>query len=191
MKIALDPGHGGIYTGAIGNVPFELQEKDVTLSLCIKIKDLLKAAGHKVILTRTRDVHLATNIRDDIHRRAALANEANAEVLISIHCNAFSDPNPEGIESWYKPHSAAAEKFARAIQNALVAKFSNHLNRGVKPKDLLLFRYAQMPACHIETEFLTNPAQLEFLASDFNQDAIADAIVRGLLHLSSSPRRRS
>lgn len=191
MKIALDPGHGGIYTGAIGTVPFELQEKDVTLSICMKVRDLLRSAGHKVILTRTGDAQLALNMRDDIHKRAAIANNAKADVLVSIHCNAFSDPNPEGIESWYKPNSAAAEKLARAIQTALVSRFSNHLNRGVKPKDLLLFRYTQMPACHIETEFLTNPAQLEFLASDFNQDAIADAITHGLLHLTKSSRRHS
>ena len=71
MKIALDPGHGGIYTGAIGTVPYELREKDVTLAICLKMKDLLKAAGHKVILTRSSDVHLAETMRDDLRQRAA------------------------------------------------------------------------------------------------------------------------
>lgn len=190
MKIALDPGHGGIYTGAIGTVPYELREKDVTLAICLKMKDLLKAAGHKVILTRSSDVHLAEAMREDLRQRAEIANLAAADLLVSVHCNAFSDPNPEGIETWHRPHSAASEKLARAVQTALMAKFGNHLNRRVKAKDLLLFRHANMPACHVETEFLTNPAQLEFLASEFNQAAIAGAIAEGVLQMAKASHSR-
>ncbi|MDZ7267236.1 MAG: N-acetylmuramoyl-L-alanine amidase [candidate division KSB1 bacterium] len=191
MIIALDPGHGGIFTGAIGTAPYELREKDVTLAICLKLKDLLKAAGHKVILTRSSDVHLAESIAEDLRRRAEIANRAAADLLVSVHCNAFSDPNPEGMETWHRLHSPASEKLARAIQAALMAKFSNHLNRGVKARDLLLFRHANMPACHVETEFLTNPAQLEFLASEFNQAAIAGAIAEGVLQVAkAAPARR-
>ena len=186
MRIALDPGHGGMFPGAIGTVPFDLHEKDVTLAICLRIRKLLRKNRHQAVLTRNKDMHLDSHLDADLRKRAEIANRAQADFLISVHCSAFSDPNPEGIECWYQPGSKRAQQLAVAIQTALTSRFSDHLNRGVKPKDLLIFRHAQMPACHIETEFLTNPAQLEFLASEANQHEIAQAITDGLLHLAGS-----
>lgn len=185
MKIALDPGHGGIFPGAIGLVPFELKEKDVTLAICMKMSNLLKKQGHKVLLTRDGDLNLDSNVAHDVRMRAELANEARADLLVSVHCNAYSDHNPEGIETWYQAENKRSETLARTIQQALAVTFADHLNRGVKAKDLLLFRTLAMPACHIETEYLTNPTQLEFLASDFNQEKIAQALVQGVLNFSA------
>ncbi len=180
MKIALDPGHGGIFSGAIGTVPFELHEKDVVWGICSKLAALLKKARHQVMLTRTGDVNLDKNLGQDLHKRADLINRAQVDLLVSVHCNAFSDPHPEGIECWYRPDSPAAEALARTLQQNLAKTFSDHLNRGIKAKDLVLFRYTQVPACHLETEFITNPTQLEFLASDFNQEKIAYTIAQAL-----------
>ncbi len=185
MKIALDPGHGGIFPGAIGLVPFELKEKDVTLAICAKMSTLLKKQGHKVLLTREGDTNWESNVSRDIRKRAELANNARADLLVSVHCNAYSDPNPEGIETWYRVENKRSETLARTMQQALAVTFSDHLNRGVKPKDLLLFRYLAMPACHVEAEYLTNPAQLEFLASDFNQEKIAQTLTQGLLNFAA------
>ena len=184
MKIALDPGHGGIFSGAIGTVPFEVHEKDVTWGICSKLAVLLKKARHQVVLTRTGDVHWDKNLGKDLQKRAEIVNRANADLLLSVHCNAFSDPHPEGIECWYRPETPAAEALARALQLNLIKTFSNHLNRGIKPKDLALFRYTHLPACHLETEFITNPVQLEFLASEFNQEKIAYTLAQALLQLS-------
>ncbi|NUO79156.1 N-acetylmuramoyl-L-alanine amidase [candidate division KSB1 bacterium] len=185
MKIALDPGHGGIFPGAIGLAPFELREKDVTLAICTKMSNLLKKQGHKVILTRERDLNLDNNFTKDLRMRAALAMQTKSDVFVSVHCNAYSDPNPEGIETWYRAENKRSETLARTIQQAMAAAFSDHLNRGVKAKDLLMFRHLEIPACHIETEYLTNPTQLEFLASDFNQEKIAQALTQGILNFAA------
>jgi N-acetylmuramoyl-L-alanine amidase len=180
MKIALDPGHGGIFPGAIGVNPFELREKDVMLALVLKIGKLLKQNGHQIIYTRHQDAHLDENLRADLLKRLACANEGKAEIFVSVHCNAYSDPNPEGIETLYFPDSPLSEKLARAIQDSVVSAFADHVNRGVKPKDLFILRHAQMPACQLETEFISNPTQLEFLASPANQDNLARAIADGI-----------
>jgi N-acetylmuramoyl-L-alanine amidase len=185
MKIALDPGHGGIFSGAIGLAPFELKEKDVTLAICTKMSNLLKKQGHKVLLTRQGDANWDSNVARDLRKRADLANRAQADLLVSVHCNAYSDPNPEGIETWYSAENKRSETLARTVQQALAVTFSDHLNRGVKAKDLSLFRRLLMPACHVETEYLTNPAQLEFLASDFNHEKIAQALVQGVLNFAA------
>jgi len=180
MKIALDPGHGGIFPGAIGVNPFELREKDVMLALVLKIGKLLKQNGHHIIYTRHQDAHLDENVRADLLKRIACANDHKADVFISLHCNAYSDPNPEGIETLYYPDSPLSEKLARTIQDSVVSTFADHVNRGVKPKDLFILRHAQMPACQLETEFISNPAQLEFLAAPANQDHLARAIADGI-----------
>jgi N-acetylmuramoyl-L-alanine amidase len=123
---------------------------------------------------------LDENLRADLLKRIVQANDAKADVFVSLHCNAYSDPNPEGIETLYHPDSPASEKLARLIQDSVVSTFADHVNRGVKPKDLFLLRHAQMPACQLETEFISNPAQLEFLASTANQDNLASAIADGI-----------
>lgn len=180
MKIALDAGHGGIFPGAIGVNPFELREKDVMLALALKVGKLLKQTGHQIVYTRQDDKQLDENLRTDLLKRIACANDSQADVFVSLHCNVYSDPNPEGIETLYNLESPLSEKLARAIQDSVVSTFTDHVNRGVKPKDLFILRHAQMPACQLETEFISNPAQLEFLASPVNQENLARAIADGI-----------
>jgi N-acetylmuramoyl-L-alanine amidase len=180
MKIAIDPGHGGMFPGAVGTNPFVVSEKDVTLAISLFLSKILKKQGHEVILTRNRDVHLATELDADLMKRAEIANAARAQLLVSVHCNAYTDPNPEGMETYFFPGSPRGERLAGVMQEAMISAFANHLNRGVKPKELLVLQHATMPACWVETEFLTNPAQLEFLAAERNQEAIANAIAAGV-----------
>jgi N-acetylmuramoyl-L-alanine amidase len=180
VKIAVDPGHGGMFPGAIGNNPYVVHEKDVTLAICLALAKILKKQGHKVILTRNRDAHLASDVTADLAQRAETANAAHAQLFLSVHCNAYSDPNSEGIETCYFPGSPRSERLAQAVQEALLAKFKDHLNRGVKAKDLSMLQRAAMPACWIETEFLTNPKQLEFLMNERNQEAMAQAMAEGI-----------
>jgi N-acetylmuramoyl-L-alanine amidase len=181
MKIALDPGHGGIFPGAIGVNPFELREKDVTLAICLKMGKILKHSGHQILFTRTGDTHLNENLSADLRRRIEMANQAKTDAFISVHCNVYSDPNPEGMETLYHPDSASGEKLARAIQDSLASTFTDHVNRGIKPKDLLVLREAKMPSCQVEAEFISNPVQLEFLAAAANQENLARAIAEGIL----------
>lgn len=181
MKIALDPGHGGIFPGAVGVTPFELREKDAMLSLGLKVGKLLKQGGHQILFTRHDDTNLDENLSADLRKRVEFANDHKADLFVSLHCNAYLDPNPEGIETLYYPDSAASEKLARSIQDSLASTFTDHVNRGAKPKDLFLLRFAKMPACQVETEFISNPMQLEFLASPEKQDHLARAIADGIM----------
>jgi len=180
VKIAIDPGHGGMFQGAIGVNPFVVHEKDVTLAISLFLAKLLKKQGHKVILTRNRDMHLSPDLNTDLAQRAEMANNARAQLFVSVHCNAYADPNSEGIETYYCHGSPRSEQLAGAVQEAILAALKDHLNRGVKPKDLQLLQRAMMPACQVETEFLTNSKQLEFLVNERNQELIAQAIAEGI-----------
>jgi N-acetylmuramoyl-L-alanine amidase len=92
--VVIDPGHGGLYSGtANGLISIE---KDITLEISLKLGEALKNAfpDVKVVYTRTTDACSggATNLRDDLHNRAKIANDAKGDLFISIHCNATPQP---------------------------------------------------------------------------------------------------
>ncbi len=94
--IVIDPGHGRCNI----REPEDsfLLEKDVTLEISLKLGEAIKKnfPGTKVVFTRTTDacVNNATNLHDDLHGRAEIANQAKGDLFISIHCNAT--PHPPG-----------------------------------------------------------------------------------------------
>jgi N-acetylmuramoyl-L-alanine amidase len=91
--LIIDPGHGGLYPGTRGLIS---TEKDVTLDISLKLSDAVKKIfpGIKVVLTRNTDAcaNNATNLHDDLHARAQIANQAKGDLFISIHCNSTRQP---------------------------------------------------------------------------------------------------
>ncbi|MBI5570052.1 MAG: N-acetylmuramoyl-L-alanine amidase [Desulfomonile tiedjei] len=94
--VAIDPGHGGKDPGAISKDGL-LKEKEVTLAIAKQLKESLKKQlpGITVEFTRTDDSFVP------VQERTALANSANADLFVSIHCNAAEDTNSKGIETYY------------------------------------------------------------------------------------------
>jgi N-acetylmuramoyl-L-alanine amidase len=104
-RIVVDPGHGGHDPGAVG--PSGLQEKDVVLSIGLKLRELLKdELGLDVIMTRSTDVFIP------LEERTAIANKLNADLFLSVHANAASNRNASGIETYYL-NLAKTEKAAQ------------------------------------------------------------------------------
>lgn len=89
--VMIDAGHGGKDPGAQGN---GLVEKDVNLRMALTLGKTLKSRGFKVIYTRTTDVFLA------LEERTALANAKKADLFLSVHCNAHTDPSMSGLETY-------------------------------------------------------------------------------------------
>jgi N-acetylmuramoyl-L-alanine amidase len=91
--IVIDPGHSPCDQGTKGLIS---AEKDVTLDIALKLGESIKTnfPGIKVVFTRTTDacVNGATNLHDDLHGRAQIANQARGDLFISIHCNATRQP---------------------------------------------------------------------------------------------------
>lgn len=88
LLVAIDPGHGGEKRGAIG--PNRLEEKDAALAISLALRDQLEANGHRVILTRDTDRHVA------LRPRIRLANDAGADLFVSVHLNAVPASAPPG-----------------------------------------------------------------------------------------------
>ena len=104
--IMLDPNHGKHDPGAIG--PGRLQEKDVTLDVARRLRDrLLRHGAYQVLLTRNGDRALA------LDERVAFANEAGADLYVSVHVNALPDPTLAPVETFY--FGVEADSAARAL----------------------------------------------------------------------------
>jgi N-acetylmuramoyl-L-alanine amidase len=174
MRICIDPGHGGADPGAIGISPFTLEEKELTLDVSSFLREELASAGHTVIMTRQQDVFIR------LEDRAAIANQASADLFISIHANAAETPEPQGMEVFCFPGSVRGRELAERVLDSMLTEFDDHRNRGVKEANFAVLRLSGMPAILVECEFLTNPRQLEFLADEGNQRRLAAAIARAV-----------
>lgn len=116
LRIVLDPGHGGDDPGARG--PTGTLEKTVTLAMARKLALVLqKRLGAKVLLTRYSDRTVSLESRNQ------LANRNHADLFISIHANAATDPAQHGIQTYYLNNASddAARRLA-ARENAVAGR---------------------------------------------------------------------
>lgn len=122
FKVVIDAGHGAHDPGCIGS---QLNEKDVNLSMALKIGKLISdnCPDVQVIYTRKTDVFV------ELYRRAQIANDAHADLFISIHCNAAENPQANGVETFVMglAKSEANQAVARK-ENAAILKEKNYQN---------------------------------------------------------------
>ncbi len=179
--IVIDPGHGGSDSGAVG--PTGVKEKDVALAVSKKVESLLASSGARVIMTRSRDVDVyAPNATDkqELQARCNVGNrDPRAALFVSIHCNAFSNPAANGMETYYCAGSQKGYEAANFINEEL-AKAGGLFNRGVKTANYYVLRHTSMPATLLELGFVTNYREEKLLRSDAYQTKLANAIVRGI-----------
>lgn len=97
VTVVIDPGHGGVFPGMSSRW---LTEKDVTLDVALRVRAKLQARGIKVIMTRSGDTQISTDLTQDLDARSKLANNGKVGAFISIHVNAGPD-SAQGIETYY------------------------------------------------------------------------------------------
>ena len=170
MKIFLDPGHGGKDPGALGN---NLKEKDIALSVTLKVGEILKRHNVEVIYSRTTDVFL------ELSERTNLANKANADIFVSIHCNAAENINAKGVETFSYPNSSKGTALAKCIQDSILQSKVYTLDRGIKTANFAVLRQSNMPSALVELAFITNVDDSKILKD--RQDELAVAVSKGIL----------
>ena len=125
--IALDAGHGGKDTGAIGVTG--VKEKDINLAITLEVDKILREAGLRTMLTRSDDSYPTLQERTD------LANQAQASIFVAIHNNAAGDPTSAGTETFYwgtdAEYSVEGKRLAQAIQRNLIAALGS-ADRGAR-----------------------------------------------------------
>jgi N-acetylmuramoyl-L-alanine amidase CwlD len=172
--IVVDPGHGGSDPGAVGYTG--LQEKVVNLAVAQNLITLLKAAGAEVIVTRSGDLSVS-NLK-----RVELANKSGADLFVSIHANAFTNPESNGTETHYcgnNENSSASRFLAQQLQRELLSALGLR-DRGVKANSFYVLTKAEMPSALVELGFITNLEEEELLKKPETQGRAAEAVYRGI-----------
>ena len=172
MKVFLNPGHapnGNPDPGACG---CGLRECDVAKNVADLVAGYLAAAGVEVV---------GSLQSDSLHEVVSASNRADADVFISIHCNACNG-NANGTEVWYYYGSGEGEKLADCIQNQIVDALGT-VDRGVKGakpgvNGLYVLSNTDAVAVLVELAFIDNESDAALLRE--RQDEFARAIARGV-----------
>jgi N-acetylmuramoyl-L-alanine amidase len=153
-KVVLDAGHGGTDSGAV-NTKYRLTEKEQTLEVANKLRDLLDADGCTVYMTRTLNSQTLSN-----NDRYTYANTTGADVLVSIHMNGSTDPSTDYTTTlfgkWRKDKELANTVF-RSLSSLPAANGSGTIATR-KPYSFAsgVLLKSNMPATIAETVFITN-----------------------------------
>ncbi len=167
MLVALDPGHGGKDCGAVGR--YGLTEAEVVLDVAERVGRLLTG---DVVLTRGADIYL------DLRERAVMANQAGADVFVSIHCNGFHKL-AYGAETWHYPNSSGGKRLAALVQKALITHIVE-ANRGIKEGTFAVLQRTTRPAVLVELPFITTPEYEYKLGYEGYRQLCADGIAEGI-----------
>ena len=170
-KAHIDFGHGGKDPGAVGN---GLKEKDITLAVGLKVGEILKKHNVDVSYSRTTDTFI------ELTDRAKMANNAKADIFVSIHCNAAANKAAQGVETFSHIGSTKGAILAKDIQDSIVQDKIFTVNRGIKTANFAVLRQTKMPSALIEMAFITNVEDSKILKDKQNELAIA--IARGVLN---------
>lgn len=222
FTIVIDAGHGGKDSGALGS---RFKEKDIALKLALRLGKYVQQymSNVRVLYTRTTDEFIP------LHERISIANNNNADLFFSIHCNSMvkSSKTVEGTETYvmglhraadnlnvakrenkavllerdyaanydgYDPNSPEGHIMLSMYQNAYLAqslllassveqqfvRTAKRKSRGVKQAGFLVLRTATMPSVLVETGFLSNTVEEQYLNSEKGQVYIASAMYRAL-----------
>lgn len=178
--ITIDPGHGGSDSGAVG--PNGYTEKKGAFAISQKVASILNQSGAKVVMTRDSDVDVYgpnASARNELQARVDVGNNANSDIFVSVHCNAFVNPAANGTQTFYYGSSYQGQRLAQSIQEKMIE--ANGLrDRGISTCNFYVVKHSYMPAVLIETAFITNYDEEALLSDDEWQTTMAKAIAEGI-----------
>lgn len=187
--VIIDAGHGGMDGGAVG--VGGVIEKDINLSIALKLKDMMTLNGINVIMTRDTDTSIhdegITTARQqkvsDIHNRFALTEEYPNAYFISIHQNKFEKASSSGAQVFYGLNNPESANLAQAMQQTIREALQPENERETKPSgsNLYILHNAKSAAIMVECGFLSNASDVELLTKDEYQSKMAYAIFAGFV----------
>ena len=187
--VVIDAGHGGEDPGAVSAYS-GAKEKDITLFIAQKTKALLEDAGYTVVMTRTEDVlsyddeklSMTAKRRQDVIKRKKMMDESNADIVVSIHLNSFSDSQYHGAQTFYTKESLSSKKLAVSLQTALreILEPENDREALLKSEEIIITKNFKVTTAIVECGFLSNQAEESKLINEAYQTKIAEAIKAGV-----------
>ena len=176
--IVIDAGHGGFDGGAVS--PNGVKEDGLNLAVAKMLKTMCLNQGYSVVMTREDENAIGDTKNADMKKRKQIIENANADVVISIHMNKFKDTSCHGPVVFYHEDSAEGEKLAKIMQEKLVEALKPEKPRVEKPETYYILRSGDCPCVLVECGFLSNAHDEELLQTQDYQQKCASAIFKGL-----------
>ena len=177
-RVVIDAGHGGRDPGAVGSVT----EKEVTLAVALRVRDLLAPAGVDVVLTRDSDRELSRDKNTDLKMRAGMGTPGT-QLFVSIHVNALearSALKGYGVETWWNPNHPNSGALAALLQRNMVEQ-TGAFSKGLKNnQSLSVLRNSRIPAALVEIGFTSHPVDGQNLKDSNYLDRVALGIAQGI-----------
>lgn len=171
--IIIDPGHGGLDSGAIG--PGDIHEKDTVLAMSLNLRDLLIAEGAEVIMTRTEDEFV------NLYDRPERIDQYNADLLISVHVNAHAHnaraTEIHGLMVLY--NYAHNEALAAIMLSTMEAETDLPAFRTWR-RNIAVLRHPQIPSVLVEAGYLMHPEDNWHILNPAGQKKLAIAMKEGI-----------
>ena len=179
--VAIDAGHGGKDGGSV-NRELNLEEADANLQIAFALRDALEAMGYDTFMTRETDLTSKTKLQND--DRNPMAEEAGADLFVSIHLNSTDNANKEniqGIEVWYcNERKDGSKTFASYVATELVAATGAKKRDNQVGNNLIVLNSSNIPAILVECGFISSNAEATKLFDPEYQKLVAQGIANGI-----------
>lgn len=188
-EIIIDAGHGGFDGGA--QASDGTLEKDINLSIALKLKEFLELGGFNVVMTREVDSGIEKDSEQsigkrkvsDMKERLKIINSNPDAIFVSIHLNKFTTSSAKGTQVFYSPNNEKSKELAQSIQSTVINHLQQENSRVIKKgdKSIYLLKNAKIPAVIVECGFLSNQQELSLLKQEDYQKQIAFCVYCGIL----------
>lgn len=181
--IVVDAGHGGFDPGKVGTAG--TLEKDINLSIALKLKKVLEDSGYQVVMIRETDTALCDagskrKKAEDLKARVSMINEKKPALTVSIHQNSYS-AGTKGAQVFYFKNSEESHRFASVLQETVKEKINDGNHRIEKGNEsYYMLKKTEGIFAIIECGFLSNPQEEVLLNADDYQQKMAEAIAEGI-----------
>lgn len=185
LIVVIDAGHGGFDPGKVG-INNSL-EKDINLSIALKVKLFLEQNDIKVIMTREDDNGLYqesdTNKKvADMRKRIEIIEKSGAVIAVSIHQNSFTQESSKGAQVFYYQQSEDGKELANILQDQIKKSMNDGNKRLAKSNDsYYMLKKSVCPLVIVECGFLSNRIEADLLITEEYQEKMAWAIHLGIL----------
>ncbi len=185
--IVLDAGHGGVDLGVIGK-DSRTPEAEINLAIVKSLEKKLAEHNFAVTLTRKDEQGLYDSkvpgfkLRD-MKERKRIIEQAQPDLVVSIHCNKFPRSDVRGAQVFYEPTSGKSVNLAKSIQNNFNILNREYVGRSYEchAGDYYILKCSPYPSVIVECGFLSNPEDDALLNSKIYQDKITYAIFSGIV----------
>ena len=186
FTVVIDAGHGGFDGGAVGRLT-GVKEDGLNLIVANKVKSLFEKNGVAVVMTRPDENALGRTKNEDMAKRRSVIENADADIVISIHMNKFNDTTCSGPVTFYHEESEEGKVLAELIQTELNTRLAPPRPREQKPETYYILRSSDSPCVLVECGFISNEREEKLLQTEDYQNECAKAIYTGAkLYLEQS-----